>query len=142
LIVTSFVIRSVAAACVLLATATSVASAQMLPGPNPGDGPVQQQILAAEAAAVAAFLEISPEQFQSELVGHSLAQVAEQHGKGVDDVTVVVVGAARQELDNAVSVGQLGSDKADQYKSEIAFFAPFLVRSPQASALALQAAGQ
>jgi hypothetical protein len=137
-----FVIRSVAAACVLLATATSVASAQMLPGPNPGDGPVQQEMLAAEAAAVAAFLEISPEQFQSELVGHSLAQVAEQHDKSVDDVTAVVVAAAHQQLDVAVSLGQLPVDKAAQYKNEIAFVAPFLVRSPQASALALQVAGQ
>src|SRR5262245_41316852 len=142
LVVTSYVIRSIAAACLLLVTATSVASAQMLPGPNPGDGPVQQQMLAAEAAAVAAFLDISPEQFQAELVGHSLVQVAEQHGKSANDVTAVVVGAAQQELDNAVSNGQLASDKAEQYKGQIAFLAPFLVRSPQASAAALQAAGQ
>jgi hypothetical protein len=141
LVVTTFVMRSIAAACLVLVTATSVASAQTLPGPNPGDGPVQQQMLAAEAAAVAAFLEISPEQLQSELVGQSLAQLAQQHGKSVDDVTTVVVGAAKQELDNAVSNGQLASDKAEQYKSQIAFFAPFLVRSPQASAAALQAAG-
>jgi hypothetical protein len=120
-----------------------VASAQVLPfglpGLNPND-PVQQVMLAGEAGAVAQYLGVTTDQLQSELAGQSLAQVAGQHGKSVSDVTSVVVNTADQELDNAVSVGQLSADTASQYKSQIAMFAPFLVNSKEASAMALQAA--
>jgi len=119
---------------------TSVASAQSLPGHPAADGPVQQQMLAGEASAVAQFLEISPEQLQSELAGHSLAHVTQQHGKSVADVTAVVVRAAHEQLDAAVSVGQLPGDEAARYKTQISLFAPLLVTSQEASALALQAA--
>jgi hypothetical protein len=57
----------------------------------------------------------------------------------VSEVTGVVVTSADQQLDAAVGQGQLSSDTAAQYKSQIALFAPFLVNSPQASAMALQA---
>jgi hypothetical protein len=132
----------VACSALLVFATGGVASAQMLPGGLPAfdaTDPVQQLMLAGEANAVADYLGITTDQLQSELVGHSLADVAQQHGKSVADVTGVVVSTADQELDSAVSLGQLSSDKAAQYKAQAAFFAPFLVNSKDASALALQA---
>src|SRR5215470_17243226 len=114
------------AACLSVAAGSGVASAQSLPMINPND-PLQQIVLAGEADAVSQFLGISTEQLQSELSGHSLAQVARQHGKSASDVTRVVVDAADEQLDAAVSQGQVSSDTAAQYKAQLAFFAPFLV---------------
>jgi hypothetical protein len=138
--------RFAALACAALMSLalSGVASAQSLPIGMPSidpSGQLQQVVLAGEADAVAQFLGISTTQLQSELVGQSLAQVAQQHGKSVSDVTNVVVDSADQQLDAAVSQGQLSTDTASQYKSQIALFAPFLVNSPQASAMALQAVG-
>jgi hypothetical protein len=126
-------------ACLSLAAGSGVASAQSLPMINPDD-PLQQVVLAGEASAVAQYLGISIDQLRSELDGHSLAQVAVQHGKSVSEVTAVVVDAADQQLDAAVSQGQVSSRTATQYKAQLAFFAPFLVSSSEASAMALQAA--
>jgi hypothetical protein len=125
-------------AALLSVALSGVASAQTLPSIT--DNPqLQQTVLAGEADAVSQFLGISTTQLQSELAGQSLAQVARQHGKSVSDITNVVVNSADQQLDAAVSQGQVSSDTAAQYKSQIGFFAPFLVNSPDASAMALQA---
>jgi hypothetical protein len=133
----------VAGATFLTVATGGVASAQGLPfgmpGLNPSD-PVQQVMLAGEAVAVAQFLGITTDQLQSELAGHSLADVAKQHGKSVNDMTSVVVSTADQQLDAAVGLGQMPAETAAQYKSQIGFFAPFLVNSSDASAMALQAA--
>jgi hypothetical protein len=120
----------------------AVASAQTLPG-GPvaayASSPAAQLMLAGEAGAVADFLGISTDQLHTELVGHSLAQVAQQHGKRVEDVTGVVVDTASRQLDVAVSLGQLSSDEASRYRFQIALFAPLLVNSQEASAMALSA---
>jgi hypothetical protein len=148
--VTSFIAKQllVASCTALLVAATAAgaanASAVGLPGgmlaANPDD-PVQQLMLAGEASGVAQFLGISTDQLRDELIGHTLAQVAQQHGKSAAEITAVVVNTAGQQLDTAVSLGQLSSDTAAQYKSQIAVLAPFLVRSEEASTLALQAVG-
>ena len=117
------------------------ASAQGLSA-DPGayvDDPLAQFMLAGEANAVADFLGISTDQFESELVGHSLAQVAQQHGKRVGDVTRVVVDTANAGLDTAVSEGKLPSGTAAEYRFGIALYAPMLVQSADASAFALAA---
>jgi hypothetical protein len=138
--------RVLAAGCAALLIAGGAGgavNAQSLnvPGDVPsGDDPVAQMMLAGEASAVANFLGISTDQLQQELAGHSLAEVAQQHGKSAADVTNVVVTTADQQLDTAVSQGQLSSQAAWGYKAEIAMMAPALVSSPEASALALQAA--
>jgi len=127
----------------LAASLAFFAAAQWLPGglitPDPND-PVQQLMLAGEAGAVAQFLDISVDQLRGELTGHSLADVAQQHGKSVADATSVVVDAANRQLDSAVSAGQLSAGTASRYKFMIALFAPSLVNSEEASALALQVA--
>jgi hypothetical protein len=127
-------------AALLSVALSGVASAQTLPFIS-GNDQLQQTMLVGEADAVSEFLGISTTQLQTELAGQSLAQVARQHGKSVSDITKVVVNSADQQLDAAVSLGQVTSDTAAQYKSQIGFFAPFLVNSPDASAMALQAAG-
>ncbi|MBV9600527.1 MAG: hypothetical protein JOZ87_27260 [Chloroflexi bacterium] len=137
-------VAALAGAALLSVALGGVASAQTLPGGLPsldGNDQLKQVVLAGEATAVAQFLGISTDQLQSELVGKSLAQVTQQHGKSVSDVTNVVVDSADQQLDAAVSQGQLSSDAAAQYRNQIGFFAPFLVNSPEASAMALQAVG-
>jgi hypothetical protein len=136
--------RVLAASCaaLLIAGVAGGANAQTLgaSGDVPsGDDPVAQMMLAGEASAVATFLGISPDQLQQELSGHSLAEVAQQHGKSAAEVTNVVVTTADQQLDTAVSQGQLSSQAAWGYKAEIAMLAPSLVSSADASALALQA---
>ena len=55
------------------------------------------------------------------------------------EVTKVVVSAAKQQLAVAVDEGQLAADTAAQYQAQLALFAPLLVNSPEATALALQA---
>ncbi|MBV9356916.1 MAG: hypothetical protein JO023_15495 [Chloroflexi bacterium] len=137
--------RVLAAGCAALligGVAGSGANAQTadLPGDVPGgDDPVAQMMLAGEAGAVANFLGISTDQLRQELTGRSLAEVAQQHGKSADEVTNVVVTTADQQLDTAVSQGQLSSQAAWGYRAEIGMVAPSLVRSADASALALQA---
>jgi hypothetical protein len=102
--------------------------------------PVAQVMLAGEASAVSTYLGISTDQLRTELTGHSLADVARQHGKSASDITSVVVQAANQQLDTAVSAGDLSSDTAAGYRAQIGLFAPFLVNSADASAMALQVA--
>ena len=76
------------AALLIAGVAGGAASAQSLgmPGDVPsGDDPVAQLMLAGEASAVASYLGISTDQLQQELAGHSLAEVAQQHGKSGGD---------------------------------------------------------
>jgi hypothetical protein len=130
-----------AGAALLLASSGGVASAQSLPGvpmPDP-NGQVEQIMLAGEADAVAQYLDISTDQLRGELAGQSLAQVTRRHGKSVSEVTKVVVNAANQQLAAAVEQGQLDADTAGRYSGQLALFAPLLVNSPEATALALQA---
>ena len=133
---------AVACATLLSVGLSGVASAQGLPFGMPSidpNGQLAQIVLAGEADAVAQYLGIPTDQLQSELAGQSLAQVAQQHGKSVSGVTNVVVTSADQQLDAAVSQGQISNDTAAQYKQQIGFFAPYLVSSADASAMALQA---
>jgi hypothetical protein len=148
--VTSFLLKPLLiASCttlLLVAAGGAVASAETLGLPSGivaanGDDATQQLMLAGEASSVAQFLGVSTDQLQHELSGHSLAQVAQQHGKSAAEVTAVVVDTAGQQLDTAVSLGQLSSNTAAEYKTQIAALAPLLVRSEEASALALQAVG-
>jgi Trp operon repressor len=102
--------------------------------------PLVQLMLQGEADAVSQYLGISIDQLQSELTGHSVADVARQHGKSVAEITRVMVQTANQQLDADVSAGQLSADTANQYRSEIALFAPLMVNSADASAFALHVA--
>jgi len=51
--------------------------------------------------------------------GKSIAQVAKDHGKSVDDVVNAVVKAATTDIDQAVKDGKLDSQKADQIKKNL-----------------------
>ncbi|HMG26379.1 MAG TPA: hypothetical protein VKH36_06135 [Acidimicrobiia bacterium] len=51
--------------------------------------------------------------------GKSIAQVAQDHGKSVDDVVNAVVKAATSDVDQAVKDGKLDSQKADQIKKNL-----------------------
>jgi hypothetical protein len=138
----------VAVPCALLLVASlgaGAAQAQAFPLPlasvaDYAHDPVAQIMLAGEASAVADYLGVSTDELHTELAGHSLADVARSHGKSVSETTGVVVQAANQQLDAAVSTGQLSSDTAAGYRAQLRLFAPFLVNSPEASALALQVA--
>ncbi len=99
-----------------------------------------QLMLASEANAVASYLDISIDQLQSELAGHSVADVTRQHGKSVSEVTNVMVQTANQQLDAAVASGAVPADAAIQYRVQLMLFAPTLVNSREASAFALQLA--
>src|SRR5689334_7778790 len=109
---------AVSAALMLAVSGAGVAAAQPLPGLSATDyahDPVVQLMLAGEANSVAAYLGIPADQLQGELAGHSLADVTRQHGKSVAEVTDVVVQTANQQLDAAVTSGQLSADTAGQY---------------------------
>ena len=132
---------AVCGAATLAASAVSTAAAQPLPfqsvTPDPSD-PVQQLMLSGEASAVSQYLGISTDELRTELAGRSLADVAQMHGQPVDGVTRVVVEAANDQLDTAVAQGDVSKATSDQYRMELSFFAPMLVRSAEASAMALQ----
>jgi hypothetical protein len=51
--------------------------------------------------------------------GKSIAQVAKEHDKSVDDVVNAVVNAATSDVDQAVKGGKLDSQKADQIKQKL-----------------------
>jgi len=51
--------------------------------------------------------------------GKSIAQVAKEHDKSVDDVVNAVVKAATSDIDQAVKDGKLDSQKADQIKQKL-----------------------
>jgi hypothetical protein len=60
------------------------------------------------AAAVAAYLGITPAQLRTELrAGKSLAQIATGHGKTVDGLKAAILDAVKARLDKAVSRGRL-----------------------------------
>ena len=139
----NFIYKSIAGtvcAAVMIA-ASMVSVAQPLPfgliTPDRND-PVQLRMLSGEASAVSQYLGISTDQLRTELTGHSLADVAQMHGQSEDAITGVVVAAANSQLDAAVGAGDLSTGTANQYRAEIALFAPMLVRSADASAMALQ----
>jgi phage I-like protein len=142
--VTSFLARSLAVAsmALLVVTATGgVASAQTVSSDRTPAETNQLAVAAlnAEAAAVAQYLEISPEQLQSELYGRSLAQVARLHGKTTAEITTVVVDTAHQQIDLALNEGQLTPEEAFEYKRQVVKYAPLMVMSEEASAFALGA---
>ncbi len=51
--------------------------------------------------------------------GKSIAQVAQDHNKSVDDVVDTVVKAATSDIDQALKDGKLDSQKADQIKQKL-----------------------
>jgi transposase-like protein len=64
--------------------------------------------------------------------GKSIAQVAQDHGKSVDDVVNAVVKAATADVDQAVKDGKLDSQRADQIKKNLPDRAKTLVeRQPR-----------
>jgi hypothetical protein len=79
---------------------------------------------------VAQLLGISIDQLQQELVGHSLAQVAANHGKSADDVTKVLLDTADSQIDQAVTIGLMAADDGASLKSGIAMVTPALVQLP------------
>jgi hypothetical protein len=56
---------------------------------------------------------------QALMDGKSIAQVAKEHDKSVDDVVNAVVKAATSDIDQAVRDGKLDSRKADQIKQKL-----------------------
>jgi hypothetical protein len=80
-----------------------------------------------EAQAVAQLLGISVQQLHTELAGHSLAQVAGNHGHSAQDVINTITNTANSRIDQAVSSGKLTSDQGNQAKQRIANEAPNLV---------------
>jgi DNA-directed RNA polymerase specialized sigma subunit len=64
--------------------------------------------------------------------GKSIAQVAQDHGKSVDDVVNAVVKAATSDVDQAVKDGKLDSQRAEQIKKNLPDRAKTLVeRQPR-----------
>src|SRR5436189_158568 len=51
--------------------------------------------------------------------GKSIAQVAKDHNKSVDDVVNAIVKQATSDIDQAVKDGKLDSEKADQIKQKL-----------------------
>ncbi|MBV9355719.1 MAG: hypothetical protein JO023_09350 [Chloroflexi bacterium] len=80
-----------------------------------------------EAQAVAQMLGISVQQLRTELAGHSLAQVAQNHSHSAQDVINTITNTANARIDQAVSSGKLTSDQGNQAKQRIASSAPNLV---------------
>jgi len=136
---------AICCALALLATLSTQALADPLfPSTSPdyyAHDPVVQLMLASEANAVSSYPGISIAQLQSELPGHSVADVAHEHGKSVSEVTDVMVQTANQQLDAAVASGAVPAGAAAQYRFQLMLFAPMLVNSADASAFALQLAG-
>jgi hypothetical protein len=94
-------------------------------GPRGGFG--GRAFFGQEAQAVAQMLGISVQQLRTELAGHSLAQVAQNHNHSAQDVINSITGAANSRIDQAVSSGKLTSDQGNQAKQRIANAAPNLV---------------
>src|SRR5919199_1521856 len=69
--------------------------------------------------AAAAAIGITPDQLRTELVGKSLAQVAQAHGKTANDVATALKNAAHQRIDQAVSNGRLTADQANTQKTAV-----------------------
>ena len=69
--------------------------------------------------AAAQALGLTTDQLRQDLVGKSLAQVAQAHGKNPSDVATAMKNAANQHIDQAVSSGQLTADQAAQRKQQV-----------------------
>ncbi len=94
-------------------------------GPRGGFG--GRAFFGKEAQAVAQLFGISVQQLHTELAGHSLAQVAGNHGHTAEDVVNTITSTANSNIDQAVSSGKLTSDQGNQAKQRIADNAPNLV---------------
>jgi hypothetical protein len=76
---------------------------------------------------VAQLLGISVQQLRTELAGHSLAQVAQNHGHSAQDVITTITNTANSHIDQAVSSGKLTSDQGNQAKQRVTNSVPNLV---------------
>jgi hypothetical protein len=72
------------------------------------------------AAAVQELLGLDQEQIrEARESGSSLAEIAEQQGVSLDELTSAIVAAADERLDEAVSEGRISQDEADTRLAEI-----------------------
>jgi hypothetical protein len=90
--------------------------------------PLLSQVLAThETSAVADFLGISAEQLKQEAIGHTLAEVASNHGKSAESLTAVMKDTAYKDLDTALFFGFVAKDRAADYRAQIDALMPDLV---------------
>ena len=71
------------------------------------------------AATVASTLGITTDQLKQELPGHSLADVAKNHGKTAADLVTALTTAANKRIDDAVAATKLTADQAAQRKTRV-----------------------
>jgi hypothetical protein len=87
-----------------------------------------RKLLGDAVDAAAKEIGVSKDDLKSALKdGKSIAQVAKDHNKSVDDVVDAIVKAATSDIDQAVTDGKLDSTKADQIKKNLPDHAKELV---------------
>ncbi len=79
------------------------------------------------AATVASTLGITTDQLKQELPGHSLADVAKNHGKTAADLVTALTTAANKRIDDAVAANKLTADQAAQMKTRVDGMIPNVV---------------
>ena len=91
------------------AAATADQDARRGPGGPPPGAEAVQELLGLDADELRAARES----------GSSLAQIAEQQGVSLDELTSTIVAAADEHLDEAVADGRISQEEADQKLAEI-----------------------
>jgi hypothetical protein len=98
------------------------------PAGAPSSGPLgPQRSLLTKLASV---LGLSVDELQTKVQTETLAQVAKERGKSVTDVTTAIVGATKNQLDEAVRTGRLTRTQADELLSRIEANVSTIVNRP------------
>lgn len=69
--------------------------------------------------AIADHLKITPQQLRTEMNGHSLADVASNHGSSAADIKQFILSNAQQRLNEAVSSGKMTQQQADKIMADL-----------------------
>lgn len=87
--------------------------------PGKPGGPMGGPGLAADPAALAQFLGVQPADLRTGLQGKSLAQFAQEKGKGRDQLKAFLTQQAKTRLDQAVQAGRLTQAQEDQRLAQL-----------------------
>jgi hypothetical protein len=89
------------------------------PGPRGFAGRAGFAFLGAEAQAVAGLFKESPQDLRAELPGHTLAELAANHGVKVDDLVSTIVQTANEQIDKSAQNRNISADRLGQLKQQI-----------------------
>jgi hypothetical protein len=89
-----------------------------------------------QAAAVAQFFDMSPDQLRAELADRSLAEMAASRNRSSSDVAAVMVDSANRDLQLATTLGLISHESSADLKAQFEAVLPGLISVPSPPVIA------